>query len=223
MATASQVPAVEPEVLAYPLGDALYLNISSACTLACTFCPKIRDGNWMVGGFNLRLARPPDLEAVWTAASAAGVTGRSEVVFTGLGECTTRLPLVLELTRRLKAAGVARVRVDTDGLSQLRTGRDTARELAEAGVSAVSVSLNAPDGATYARLCPSVYGARAHEAVLGFLRAARACLPEVTASVVAVPGLDLEACRRLTDELGVRLRVRPYDLIGRAPQTGAPA
>ncbi len=44
-------------VLAYPLGDALYLNLTSACTLACTFCPKIRDDDWVVGGFDLKLDR----------------------------------------------------------------------------------------------------------------------------------------------------------------------
>ena len=47
------------QVLAYPLGDALYLNLTSACTLACTFCPKIRDDDWVVGGFDLKLARAP--------------------------------------------------------------------------------------------------------------------------------------------------------------------
>ena len=82
-------------VLAYVLGDALYLNLTSACTLACTFCPKIRDGDWVVGGFDLRLERAPSADEVWAAAVRAGIDRRSEVVFTGLGEPTRSLDVLL--------------------------------------------------------------------------------------------------------------------------------
>jgi TatD DNase family protein len=204
-----------PPVLAYPLGDALYLNVTSGCTLACVFCPKIRDDDFTVGGFDLRLAQQPSLEEVWTAAQAAGLGGRSEVVFTGFGEPTRRLDLVLELARRLKAAGVRRVRVDTDGLASLREGRDVPPELAAAGVDAVSVSLNAADAATYARLCPSRYGEAAYDGVKGFIRSAAAVLPDVAASVVGMDGLVEADCRRVAEGLGARFRWRPYDRIGR--------
>jgi TatD DNase family protein len=215
-------PSHQP-VLAYPLGDALYLNVTSGCTLACVFCPKIRDDDFTVGGFDLRLDRNPGVEAIWQAALAAGLAGRSEVVFTGFGEPTRRLDVVLELSRRLKAAGVRRVRVDTDGLASLREGRDVPPELAEAGVDAVSVSLNAADAATYARLCPSRYGEAAYPAVKEFIRSAVRALPEVAASVVGMPGMDEEACRNVAEGLGARFRWRPYDRLGRVeePRPGA--
>ncbi|MCM2332361.1 MAG: TatD family nuclease-associated radical SAM protein [Anaeromyxobacteraceae bacterium] len=223
MTIASSTATAAP-VLAYPLGDALYLNVTSGCTLACVFCPKIRDDDFTVGGFDLRLDRNPDQEAIWAAAQAAGLAGRSEVVFTGFGEPTRRLDVVLELSRRLKAAGVRRVRVDTDGLASLREGRDVPPELAAAGVDAVSVSLNAADAATYARLCPSRHGEAAYEAVKGFIRSAAACLPDVAASVVGMDGLDEAACRRVAEGLGARFRWRPYDRIGRldSPQMSEP-
>jgi TatD DNase family protein len=202
-------------VLAYPLGDALYLNVTSACTLACTFCPKIRDGDWIVGGFDLRLDRNPTAAEVWDAAVGAGLAGRSEVVFTGLGEPTRRLDVVLEVARRLRDAGVARVRVDTDGLATLREGRDVPPLLAEAGVRAVSVSLNASDAATYARVCPSRYGESAYEAVKEFIRSAVRCIPDVAASAVALPGLSEAECRAAAESLGARFRWRPYDRLGR--------
>ncbi len=209
-----QPPPREP-VLAYVLGDALYLNLTSACTLACTFCPKIRDGDWVVGGFDLRLDRAPSADEVWDAALRAGIAGRAEVVFTGLGEPTRRLDVLLDVARRLRAAGVRRVRVDTDGLATLREGKDVPALLAAAGVDAVSVSLNAPDAETYARHCPSRYGAAAYAAVKQFILAAKAHVPDVTASVVALPDLDLEACRRVAEvELGVKLRVREYNRMG---------
>ena len=208
-------PTAAPPVLAYPLGDALYLNVTSSCTLACVFCPKIRDGDFTVGGFDLRLARNPSADEVWAAARAAGLEGRSEVVFTGFGEPTRRLEQVLDLVRRLKAAGVRRVRLDTDGLASLREGRDVVPDLAEAGLDAVSVSLNAADGPSYARLCPSQYGAAAFDHVKAFIRSAAARLPDVAASAVGMPGLVEEDCRRVAEGLGARFRWRPYDRIGR--------
>jgi TatD DNase family protein len=214
-ATVTSAAPTKPPVLAYPLGEALYLNVTSGCTLACLFCPKIRDDDFTVGGFDLKLERNPSADEVWAAALAAGLAGRVEVVFTGFGEPTRRLEVVLELVRRLKAAGVRRVRLDTDGLASLREGRDVPPELAVAGLDAVSVSLNAADPATYARICPSRFGEAAYDGVKGFIRSAVTCLPEVSASVVGMSDLVEADCRRVAEGLGARFRWRPYDRIGR--------
>lgn len=216
----SDAHRMTPPVHAYVLGDALYLNVTSACTLACVFCPKIRDRDFTLAGYDLQLKREPSADEAWEAALAAGIEERSEVVFTGFGEPTRRLAVVLELTRRLKGRGVARVRVDTDGLAALREGRDVARELAAAGLDAISVSLNAPDAATYARICPSRYGEAAYEAVKEFIRSSVACLPEVAVSCIALPGLSEEACRGVVASLGARFRWRPYDRLGRIEGVG---
>ena len=219
------VPATAPlaQVHAYALGDALYLNLTSACTLACVFCPKIRDGNWVVGGYDLKLERAPSADEVWAAARAAGFAGRAEVVFTGLGEPTRRLETLLDLTRRLKAAGVARVRLDTDGLASLREGRDVTPDLAAAGLDAMHVSLNAPDAGTYARICPSRFGPAAWEAVRGFIRSAVPRIHEVAATFVALPGLPQDSCRREAESLGAAFRWRPYDRVGRLRELGGNA
>jgi len=222
--TGTPRPASERRpVHAYGLGDALYLNLTSACTLACVFCPKIRDGDWMVGGYDLRLDRAPAADEVWADALAAGLAGRSEVVFTGLGEPTRRLEVLLDLTRRIEAAGVRRVRLDTDGLASLREGREVPPELAAAGLDAVVVSLNAPDAETYARICPNRHGAGAWEAVRRFIASAVRCVPEVEASFVALPSLSESACRAEAERLGARFRWRPYDRVGRLRELGGNA
>ena len=202
-------------VFAYPLGDALYLNLTSACTLACTFCPKIRDDDWVVGGFDLKLTRAPSADEVWAAAQGCGLAERSEVVFTGLGEPTRRLSVLLDVARRLREAGVERVRVDTDGLACLREGRHVVAELKDAGVNAMSVSLNAADAATYARVCPSRFGEEAWDACRAFIRECVEAGLDVSASCVALPGLSESACRVEAESLGARFRWRPYDRLGR--------
>ena len=208
---------------AYALGDALYLNVTSACTLACVFCPKIRDDDWVVGGHDLRLTRAPTADEVWAQVEREGLAGRPEVVFTGLGEPTRRLDVLLEVAGRLVRAGVKRVRLDTDGLANLREGRDVTPELAAAGVGTVVVSLNAHDASTYARLCPNPHGEAAWDAVRAFIRSAVQRLPEVEASFVGVPGLDEDACRRAAEALGARFRWRPYDRVGRLKELGGNA
>jgi TatD DNase family protein len=152
---------------------------------------------------------------VWAAANEVGLAGRSEVVFTGLGEPTRRLDVLLDVAQRLQRAGVERIRVDTDGLASLREGRDVVGDLKRAGVNAVSVSLNAPDAATYARFCPSRYGERAWDACRAFIQACVAAGFETSASCVALPGLSESACRAVAEALGARFRWRPYDRLGR--------
>jgi TatD DNase family protein len=221
------VPAISPPpagpVLAYALGDALYLNITSACTLACVFCPKIRDGAWEVAGYDLKLERAPSADEVWEQVRAAGFAGRSEVVFTGVGAPPRPLAARRVGAPRLAAGGARRIRVDTDGLANLREGRDVTPEIAAAGVDALCVSLNATDAETYARLCPSRHGAEAYGAVRDFVRCALRCIPEVQVSFVGVPGLSEEECRRAAESLGAAFRWRPYDRVGRLRELGGNA
>ncbi len=193
--------------IAYLYDGGLYLAVTRRCTLACTFCPKV-NGRWEVAGNDMQHDPEPTADELWAAAEAIGLAQRHKVAFVGLGEPTLRLPVVVEMGKRLRAAGHS-VRVVTDGLASLRAGHDVSGELAGA-VDEIHVSLNAADAETYARLCPSRYGMAAHGAVCDFIRAVQRHVPTVMATVVALPGLDLHACAELAGRLGVGLRVRPY-------------
>ena len=197
--------------VAYPIRKSLYLNVTNRCTNRCAFCAKNR--SFEVKGHDLRLESEPTREEILAAVEGEGdLATWEEVVFCGFGEPLLRLDDVVSVARELRARGARRIRVNTDGLASLVHGRDVVAEL-EGVVDAVSVSLNAPDADTYERLCrPGLPGA--YEAVLDFLRGAGERLPEATATVVAVPGLDLAACRRRAGELGVGFREREYDEVG---------
>ncbi|MBP7127067.1 YchF/TatD family DNA exonuclease [Myxococcota bacterium] len=198
---------LEPRVV-YPIRSSLYVNLTNRCTLHCTFCSKFRD--WVVKGHNLRLRGEPSPEVLWNALEEAGFRGYREVVFCGYGEPLLRWEVVRDLGRRVRAAGIP-VRVNTDGLASRVFGLDVPEAL-EGAVDEYSVSLNAPDPATYATICRSSLGEEAHRAVCDFIRSARRHASRVTATVVALPGIDIEAARRLAEEdLGVGFRVRPLD------------
>lgn len=197
--------------LAYPIRRSLYLNVTDRCTNRCAFCAKARSS--VVKGHDLTLADEPTAAEIMAEVMDQGGPGAwDEVVFCGFGEPLTRLGLVVQLARELKEKGARRVRINTDGLASLNHGVDVPPLLAGL-VDAVSVSLNAADEATYNKLCrPTLPGA--YGAVKAFIGEAARLLPEVTASVVAVPGLDIEACRKIAEELGVHFRVRPFNEVG---------
>ncbi len=119
-----------------------------------------------------------------------------------------RLELVKQLAAWLKQRR-ATVRINTDGLANLVHGRNILPELCGL-VDAVSVSLNAANAEEYARLCPSDYGRQSYPAVKSFISRAKELLPQVTATAVTFPGVDIEACARVAAELGVEFRARTY-------------
>jgi TatD DNase family protein len=81
-------------------------------------------------------------------------------------------------------------------------------------VDAVSVSLNAQNAEIYTKISQPRFGAEAYEAVKDFIREAKKYIPEVTATVVSLPEVDVEACRRIAEELGALYRVREYNVVG---------
>jgi len=201
-------PAPAPEI-AYPIRNALYLNVTNRCTNRCVFCT--RESSPIVKGHDLRLEREPTGQDI--LAAAGDVRGYAEVVFCGFGEPLLRWDVVREVARELKRRG-ARVRINTNGQARLFSDRDILPEMAGI-VDALSVSLNAADADDYARICRPEAGRSAYDAVKAFIRDARSFVPSVTASVVSLPGLDVEACRRVAEqELGAAFRVRPQNEVG---------
>lgn len=186
-------------MIVYRSNDRLYLNITSRCTLGCSFCPK-SDHQWTLGDVNLYLSREPRVSEV---LARAGDVGRfDEVVFSGLGEPTLRLYDMLEMAGGLKEQGARRVRVDTDGLANLVYRRDVTPDL-EGFIDVLSISLNAQDEATYNRYCrPSLPGAYA--ALLDFADRARDFVPEVRLTAIAgLADVDIAACEAIARKLGI--------------------
>lgn len=195
--------------IAYQIRNSLYLNLTNRCTNYCTFCAKFK--SYTVKGHYLRLREEPTfLEAL--DAIGPEPTKYDEIVFCGFGEPLIRLDLVKQLGMHLKRQG-CKIRIDTDGLANLVHKRNVLPELMF--VDCISVSMNAPDSETYQKLIKTPFGDNAYPAILYFLREAKKYITKVVASVVAVPGLDVEACRKVAeDDIGVAFRVREYDNVG---------
>ena len=194
--------------IAYVIRNSLYLNITNRCSNSCTFCAKFKD--FTVKGHQLCLEREPSYEDVIKAVGDP--SEYDEVVFCGYGEPLLRLDLVKKVASYLKKRHV-KIRINTDGQANLVHGRNILPELSEL-VDAVSVSLNAPDAKTYQKICQSEFGEAAYDALKEFLKEARMYIPSVTATAVTLPGIDIEACRAVAEELGVEFRKRIYNEVG---------
>lgn len=199
----------DPAKIVYQIRNSLYLNLTNRCTHECTFCARVT--NPVVKGHNLHLERDPTADEL--LAAIGDPSPYEEVVFCGYGEPLLKYHVLLDVAKALKPTGV-KLRLDTNGTGNLIHRRNIVPELAGI-LDAVSISLNAPDPETYLRLCPNVYGEKAYPAVLEFIRECRKYIPEIIATVVDVPGLDVEACRKLSEEdLKVGFRVRKYNNVG---------
>ncbi len=194
--------------IAYRIRHSLYLNITNRCSNRCSFCAKFED--FTVKGHYLLLDHEPGFSEVMAAISEHH--GYEEVVFCGYGEPLLRLDLIKEIAAELKKQGI-RTRINTDGQANLVYGRNILPEL-EGLIDCVSVSLNAADAETYDRLCHTPFGEAGFHGVCDFLREAPKYIPQVVASAVTVPGLDIDQVRELAQSLRVEFREREFAEVG---------
>jgi len=188
-----------------PRPHTIFLNITNRCSNSCAFC--VRNSAPGLSGYRLWLDREPTDEEIWTALQNEVKTSDKEVVWCRFGEPTIRLDTVLDLTRSIKQSYPnLKIRLDTDGLASLRNpGRNVAKELSEAGIHYVSISLNAETEEKYERLCrPSLVGS--YQSVLDFARDCRRQISQVRLTVVNLEGIDVHKCREIAEELGCDLQ-----------------
>ena len=199
--------------ITYQVKNAVYVNLTNRCPCNCTFCLR-HNGPGVFGSGPLWLEREPTLEETIESLGQWDYERFREVVFCGYGEPTERLDVLLAASAHLKERDPAlRVRVNTNGLSDLIHGKPTA-PLFVGKVDCLSISLNTDDPAEYLSVCRPKFGAAAYPAMLKFTQEAAALLPSVVMTVVGEPITSIEKqkrCRTIAEGLGARLRVRPYE------------
>jgi TatD DNase family protein len=192
--------------IVYKIRNSLYINLANRCSDRCIFCPRNHPGKGVVSGHYLLLKVEPSAAEV--IAAIGEEKGYTEVVFCGLGEPTLRFKELLEIAKAMKAQRHL-VRLDTNGHGSLINKVDLPALLAGL-VDKVSVSLNAQDADTYIKLCNPDKGREAYDAMLKFIQGCLANQIKTEVSVVDMPGVDIEACRKIATSLGATFRIRHY-------------
>jgi len=194
--------------LTYQRDRTFYVNPSYRCTNRCMFC--VRNYDTGVFGFDLSLEKDPTPDELVRAIRQTWTPDFLEAAIVGLGEPLLNLEGTLASVREIKSLAGVPVRINTNGQALLiYPRRDVPLELAQAGMDHVQVSINAQDSRTYVKLCRPSYGEKAFDSMLEF---ARKCAKHMTVelSVVRVPGVDIDSCRRIAEAMGVGFRVREY-------------
>ncbi len=196
--------------IVYTFENQVYLNITNACPCRCKFC--IRNNGDSVGDAEtlwFKNHNPTNAEIIEAIEGFDFTDYEKSVVFCGYGEPTCNLSGLLETAKYLKEKGF-KIRLNTNGLSALINKRDATKEICEL-VDTVSISLNAPTAEKYNEITQPVYGEKAFDVMLKFAKDCKEFGVNTKLTVVDVISQeDIEACKRLCEEIDIPLRVREY-------------
>ena len=200
-------------VITYPVKSGLYVNLTNRCPCACVFCLR-QNAPGIFGSDSLWLEREPTVDEIIASIESRSLDDFTELVFCGYGEPTERLDDLLAVARHVKNIRPQMlVRINTNGLSDLIHGEPTAAKF-KGLVDTVSISLNTPDPEEYLKVCRPKFGLESWQSMLDFARSCRDYVPNVVMTIVDAPVTTpeiQEKCKAITDSLGVRLRIRPYE------------
>ncbi len=194
----------------YTLEGGTYFNLTNKCPCNCAFCIRSK-GDAVGDAKRLWHDEEPSFNDIKKAVDAYDFTGVKEAVFCGYGEPTNAIENLLATANYLKSKfPQIRLRLNTNGLSDLINGRETAKEICSA-IDVISVSLNDPDSEKYDKITRNIFPGRAFEAMLKFTRDCVACGNEVWMTVVdVIPPEDIEKSRQICEQCGAKFRLRSF-------------
>jgi len=193
--------------ITYELGNSLYINITNRCSNDCKFCVRNITDN-VNGKDNLWLVIEPTVEEIINDIKTRNLSKYNEVVFCGFGEPMIRWEDVFVIAEWLKHNNPSTViRLNTNGQGNLIANRDITPEFKKK-IDVISISLNAKSAEEYDELCKSEYGEKAYSALLEFAKSASKYACVILTVVDNMKDGDIEACRKIAENLDVEFRVR---------------
>lgn len=191
----------------YNIDKSLYVNITNKCPCSCVFC--IRQGGDSVGGSDsLWLEQEPTFEMVKSDLDKINLDNYDEVVFCGYGEPLERIDLVVRICDYIRNYSNIKLRVNTNGLSDLIHNKKTAISL-KGKIDSVSISLNAPDEETYNEVTRPRFGRKSFQAMLDFAIDCKKYIGDVKFSVVDILTKNqIQNCEKLSNEMKIPLKIR---------------
>lgn len=195
--------------IVYTYGGQAYLNITNACPCKCTFC--IRNNGDSVGeAETLWFDHNPTIDEIKTEIDAFDFEKfGNAITICGYGEPTCALKNLIDACKYLREKGV-KIRLNTNGLSDLINKRETAKEICQV-IDSVSISLNAPTAEKYNEITRASFGEKSFDAMLKFAKECKEYGISTKLTVVdVISDDDIEECKKLCEEIEIPLRVREY-------------
>ena len=191
----------------YDYEDSLYVNLTNKCPCACVFCIR-KETDHVVNSDSLWLDHEPTVEEVKKEFKNFDLNKYEEIVFCGYGEPLVRINEVVEVAKYIRSISNIKIRVNTNGLSDLIHNKKTAQMLKD-NIDAVSISLNAPNKVKYNEVTKPKFGEKSYEALLDFATDCKKYIKEVNFSVVdEINEKEIQESKELAESMNIPLRVR---------------
>lgn len=197
--------------IVYTLEGGVYLNITNKCPCNCAFCIRSK-GDAVGDAEKLWFDKEPDFNEIKQAIDAFDFSKVKSAVFCGYGEPTNAFDNLIKAAEYLKAMYPdIKLRLNTNGLSDLINGKPTAKALAEV-FDSISVSLNEPTSDKYDKITRNIFKGKAFDAMLDFTRQCVKYCKNVRMTVVDVISKeDIDAARRVCESTGAEFKVRSFE------------
>lgn len=194
----------------YTLEGGVYINITNKCPCNCAFCIRSK-GDAVGDAKKLWFDKEPDFDEIKRAIDDFDFTKVDSAVFCGYGEPTNAYDNLISSAKYIKSINPSiKLRLNTNGLSDLINNKPTAKELSQV-FDCISVSLNEPTSEQYDKITRNIFEGRAFDAMLAFTRECVKYCKKVVMSVVdVIPETDIEKCRLVCESTGANFRVRSY-------------
>lgn len=191
----------------YDYEDSLYVNLTNKCPCACVFCIR-KETDHVGNSDSLWLDHEPTVEEVKKEFKNFDLNKYEEIVFCGYGEPLVRINEVVEVAKYIRSISNIKIRVNTNGLSDLIHNKKTAQMLKD-NIDAVSISLNAPNKVKYNEVTKPKFGEKSYEALLDFPTDCKKYIKEVNFSVVdEINEKEIQESKELAESMNIPLRVR---------------
>ena len=191
----------------YDYEDSLYVNLTNKCPCACVFCIR-KETDHVGNSDSLWLDHEPTVEEVKKEFKNFDLNKYEEIVFFGYGEPLVRINEVVEVAKYIRSISNIKIRVNTNGLSDLIHNKKTAQMLKD-NIDAVSISLNAPNKVKYNEVTKPKFGEKSYEALLDFATDCKKYIKEVNFSVVdEINEKEIQESKELAESMNIPLRVR---------------
>ena len=197
--------------ITYEGRNSIYVNMTNRCPCDCVFCLR-RNKDYVFNSNSLWLEREPSVKEICDSIDTWDLEKYDEIVFCGYGEPTERLEDLLKVASYVKSKCKTKIRINTNGLSDLINGEKTAHKL-NGLIDTVSISLNSTNREDYFKTVRPKFGVDSYDAMLSFAKDCTEYVDEVVMTVVDVVTSKEEQARsrEICESIGATLRVRPYE------------
>lgn len=188
----------------------IYVNLTNRCPCACVFC--LRNTKELNEINNLWLKAEPTVKEVISQFEKYNLHEFDEVIFCGYGEPLERVYDLLDIVKYIKRILPSiPVRINSNGLANLVHNKKIP-VLLSGLIDTISISLNASNKEDYLKVTKSKFGIDSYDEMLSFAVDCKNYIPSVVLTVVDCIGQhEIDACKKVCDNLNLTLRVRPFE------------